>query len=199
VNGHRMHGVPRGGGEPAVEVEIERARIASLHGGGEPVIEHGAEVLDVAIGRTLRGEPRDFRLHDQPGFAEVRAGQPSESEQRGEIARHHARVDRANEMPAARSLTHLEQATVLERLQRLAHGDATGAEAASQLALRRKLVAAREPSIVDGTLDVGDDVMVHAWRPDGRKHGANVQPKKFEVKPLRPAREIVSAPDALSI
>jgi signal transduction histidine kinase len=46
-------------------------------------------------------------------------------------------------------------------------------------------------------LDVSDDVVIHARRADGRKHGANVRPKEGEVKPSRSRAHVAcSAPEA---
>src|SRR5207249_9605008 len=56
------------------------------------------------------------------------------------------------------------------------------AEAAAELALGRKLVAARELSVVQRALDVRDDVMVDAWSAYGRQHGATLRRKEREVK-----------------
>ena len=71
---------------------------------------------------------------------------------------------------------------MLERAERFTHRHAAGAEAAAELALGRKLVAALEAAVVDRALDVSDDVVVHARRADGRKHGATVRRKEPEVK-----------------
>ena len=71
---------------------------------------------------------------------------------------------------------------MLERAQRFAHRDAARAEAATELALRRQLVPALETALVNRALDVSDDVVIHPWRADGRKHGATVRRKEGEVK-----------------
>ena len=67
---------------------------------------------------------------------------------------------------------------MLQLAQRFADGHATGAEAAAQLTLGRKPIAVRERSLVDGTLDVRDDVVVHAWCADGGKHRWRNSPTK---------------------
>ena len=59
---------------------------------------------------------------------------------------------------------------MLERAQRLAHGHAAGPELAHELALGRKLVAMREPALVNRALDLRDDVLVYAGRPNCSEH-----------------------------
>ena len=59
---------------------------------------------------------------------------------------------------------------MLERAQRLAHGHAAGPELAHELALGRELVAMREPALVNRALDLRDDVLVYAGRPNCSEH-----------------------------
>src|SRR5207248_7417815 len=72
--------------------------------------------------------------------------------------------------PAGPSLPHRDEAAMLERAQRLAHGHAAGPELAHELALGRKLVAMREPALVNRALDLRDDVLVYAGRPNCSEH-----------------------------
>src|SRR5207248_6802099 len=72
--------------------------------------------------------------------------------------------------PAGPSLPHRDEAAMLERAQRLAHGHAAGPELAHELALGRKLVAMREPALVNRALDLRDDVLVYTGRPNCSEH-----------------------------
>ncbi len=182
MHGDRVHGIARRRGETAMEVEIELARIAAARDDREALVERGVQLLHVEVARALGGEPRDFRLDDEPRLGELDGRQVSEAKERLKVARDDARVHRAHEVPTQRALSHFEQAAILERAQRFAHGDTTRAEAAAELALGRKFVAVLETAIVDGALDVRDDVVVHARCASGLKHGATVRPKEREVK-----------------
>ena len=182
VDRHGVDGIAGGGGQPAVEVEIEVARIAAAGDDREALVERGPQLLDVPIGGALRGQARDLGLENQARFGELSRRQAAEAQERREVARDDARVDRPDEVAAGRALPHLEEPAMLERAERFTHRHAAGAEAAAELALGRKLVAALEAAVVDRALDVSDDVVVHARRADGRKHGATVRRKEPEVK-----------------
>src|SRR5439155_22779049 len=164
--------------EAAVEVEIEVSRIAAARDDGEALVEGGAQLLEIDVRRALGGEARHLGLHHEPRFRELRRGETPEPQERVKVTRDDAGVQRAHEVPARRSLTHLEEPAVLERAQRFADGHATGAEAAAQLTLGRKPVAVRESSLVNRTLDVRDDVVVHARCADGGKHQWRNSPTK---------------------
>ena len=186
VDRHRVHGIARGRGEPAVELEIELTRIAAARHHGEALVEQRAQLFHVEVGRALGGEPRHLGLHDEPRFGELRGGETAELQQRAEVARHHARVERAHEVAARGALAHFEQSTVLERAQRFAHGDTARAEAPPELALGRKLVAARQSPLVHRALEVRHDVVIDARSAGGRQHGATLRRKDGEVKRASP-------------
>src|SRR5439155_338296 len=94
----------------------------------------------------------------------------AQAEQRREVAHHRRVVDLPDEVPAGGALPHLDETTVLEGPQRLPHRHAAGGELAHELTLGRKLVAEREASFVDRTLDLRDDVLVYARRPNDSEH-----------------------------
>src|SRR5438093_717192 len=119
------------------------------------------------------GEPaldvQDVRVQG-PRLRELRQRHAAEAEERRQVAHDGHGVQLADEIAAGGALPHLDEAAVLERAQRLPHGHAAGAELAHELTLGRELVAVREPSLVNRALDLRDDVLVYAGRPDRSEH-----------------------------
>jgi hypothetical protein len=147
-----------------VELAVEQSRVATGGGMFGALVEGGAKRFEISIGGAERGQPRRLRLHEQARLQQLSEGDAAEAEERLEVAHERARVDFADEVSARRTLPHLDEAAMLEGAQRFAHGDAAGGELAHQLALRRQLVALLQPALVDRTLDLRDDVLVHARR-----------------------------------
>src|SRR5207253_8265506 len=128
----------------------------------------------------------------------------ADTEGRRQVAHDGCVVQLADEVAAGGALPDLDEAAMLERAQRLAHGHAAGAELAHELALGRSLVAMREPALVNRALDLRDDVLVYAGRPNCSEHRcASLSDQRASVsragrgalrarrgRPRRPARRV---------
>src|SRR2546422_2109525 len=167
-----MHRILGHAADETVEADVEHARVAAPADEVGALLEGPAERLHILVTGPPRGQPSDLRLDEQPRLAELRHGHAAQAEQRGEVAAKEADVDGAHEVTAARAVAHVDQATMLERAERLAHGHAAGAELTHQLALGRQAIAATKASIEDRSFDLLDDVLVNAWRTNRAEHGA---------------------------
>jgi hypothetical protein len=88
----------------------------------------------------------------------------------------------------------LDEPAVLERAERLAHGDAAGADVARELPLGRQLVTALEGSIVDRALEVRDDLLVDSRHAHRRRHGArHSRPKRERSQAGGRARNVATS------
>src|SRR5438552_4612999 len=172
VRDHGVHRIAGGVRQQAVELEVEAPRVAGGRGLGVALLDGRQQVLEVGVGRPLRGQEGHLGLDEPARLDELCARDAAQAEERGEVAHERAVVRFAHEVAARRALAHLDEAAQLERAQRLADGDAARLEITGELALGRQLLTLPQPSLVDRAFDVSHDLLVHTRRPHAGWHGA---------------------------